>query len=311
MSGAESAGRESEQVDNHQSNMDPVILRMDKGKDQKQKNAIESQTTSGKVESDFEITSDISAFLYNGEICQVCKEKTSKYRCPACNVRSCSLLCVTTHKKSTNCAGKRRRVTPTTYTPANQLTPDVLLDDQLLLDEAAAKIKLNDLQVTKRKMSDLQRKCRNRNIHLAMMPSSFQRAKLNKSRSIKGGLILWTIEWILLDDDLFDHPVNIKLPELQKFIKKTVYTQCTEDEKLKVSLEKLGDLPNSADLQILLKLEADRNHPSLEKSSMMIEPLPSRRLWPIYDHSLDWNTILSNRTIIEFPTIYIYHPKRV
>ncbi|KAM4619739.1 zinc finger HIT domain-containing protein 3 [Polymixia lowei] len=32
------------------------------------------------------------------QICNVCREHTPKYRCPACNIRYCSLGCYKTHK---------------------------------------------------------------------------------------------------------------------------------------------------------------------------------------------------------------------
>ncbi|XP_078480787.1 LOW QUALITY PROTEIN: zinc finger HIT domain-containing protein 3-like [Lampetra planeri] len=34
------------------------------------------------------------------QICNVCSESTSKYKCPACRVRYCSLQCYKTHKET-------------------------------------------------------------------------------------------------------------------------------------------------------------------------------------------------------------------
>ncbi|XP_029688310.1 zinc finger HIT domain-containing protein 3-like isoform X2 [Takifugu rubripes] len=33
------------------------------------------------------------------KVCDVCSEHTPKYRCPACNVRYCSLVCFKRHKE--------------------------------------------------------------------------------------------------------------------------------------------------------------------------------------------------------------------
>lgn len=42
-----------------------------------------------------------------GAMCEECKEKPSKYKCPGCSIRTCSLPCVNAHKDRTNCSGKR------------------------------------------------------------------------------------------------------------------------------------------------------------------------------------------------------------
>ena len=35
----------------------------------------------------------------SGLLCEVCKKNPFKYRCPACNMKTCSLTCVNGHKK--------------------------------------------------------------------------------------------------------------------------------------------------------------------------------------------------------------------
>lgn len=35
----------------------------------------------------------------SGLLCEVCKKNPFKYRCPACNMKTCSLACVNGHKK--------------------------------------------------------------------------------------------------------------------------------------------------------------------------------------------------------------------
>jgi hypothetical protein len=41
--------------------------------------------------------------------CQVCGECEAKYKCPACSLQTCSLPCVSKHKKEQRCSGKRPR----------------------------------------------------------------------------------------------------------------------------------------------------------------------------------------------------------
>lgn len=59
-----------------------------------------------------------------GSTCQVCKTKPSKYKCPGCCVRTCSLPCVKAHKESTGCNGKRQ---------LTQFVPLDSFDDNLLI----------------------------------------------------------------------------------------------------------------------------------------------------------------------------------
>jgi hypothetical protein len=42
--------------------------------------------------------------------CAVCGEQPPKYRCPGCDVRSCSAACVARHKADSGCTGKRDRL---------------------------------------------------------------------------------------------------------------------------------------------------------------------------------------------------------
>ena len=41
--------------------------------------------------------------------CEICEKQLAKYTCPACEVHTCSLPCITAHKKNTDCDGLRSR----------------------------------------------------------------------------------------------------------------------------------------------------------------------------------------------------------
>lgn len=57
-------------------------------------------------------------------LCEECKEKPSKYKCPGCSVRSCSLDCVKAHKQRASCSGKRSQ---THFVPLSQFDDNLLL----------------------------------------------------------------------------------------------------------------------------------------------------------------------------------------
>lgn len=67
--------------------------------------------------------------------CQICK-KESKYRCPRCHCRTCSLECCLQHKSESDCDGKRDRVA---YVPLHEFTDSTLTSDYYFLEDAIAK----------------------------------------------------------------------------------------------------------------------------------------------------------------------------
>lgn len=69
-----------------------------------------------------------------GRTCAECQENTFKYRCPACDIRTCSLACTRAHKQATGCTGKRSRTEMVTLA---EFTERQLLSDYKFLEEAA------------------------------------------------------------------------------------------------------------------------------------------------------------------------------
>lgn len=59
--------------------------------------------------------------LSEDNVCTVCQTNEHKYKCPACGMKTCSLACVTRHKKQTECTGV---VDQTKFIPKNELTED-------------------------------------------------------------------------------------------------------------------------------------------------------------------------------------------
>ncbi|GMP62527.1 hypothetical protein CsSME_00024607 [Camellia sinensis var. sinensis] len=57
-------------------------------------------------------------------VCEECKVEASKYKCPGCSIRSCSLPCVKAHKERTACTGKRQQ---THFVPLSHFDDNLLL----------------------------------------------------------------------------------------------------------------------------------------------------------------------------------------
>ena len=68
--------------------------------------------------------------------CWGCPNK-SKYKCPKCEVRSCSLACVKRHKLEADCDGLRDK---TKYLPLQKFTDMDVVNDFRLLEEVTTTV---------------------------------------------------------------------------------------------------------------------------------------------------------------------------
>ncbi len=67
--------------------------------------------------------------------CQICKVEKSVYRCPACFIRTCSLVCCNAHKEEHKCNGKRDR---TAFVPLGKFTDSTVASDFHFLEDVLA-----------------------------------------------------------------------------------------------------------------------------------------------------------------------------
>lgn len=241
--------------------------------------------------------------------CPICHNHPSKYRCPGCDRQCCSLGCVREHKSRFACSGKRP-ITSTKYLPVSLLTPEVLLDDFRLLENAAASTetlaRITPPSGKRPRLSHVTRECKERRIELCLMPLGMARAKLNKTHLV-GNQIFWTVEWILLREKLPDHPTLLKMNHLKELTVQTLYSTCPETATIQESFTALRSahdlpLPDLQEAEFLLRQEVDK-----DATLPSVDITPSRRLWALHSVNLSWSRVLAHRTIIEFPTVYI-HP---
>ncbi|XP_062341364.1 zinc finger HIT domain-containing protein 3 isoform X2 [Osmerus eperlanus] len=81
------------------------------------------------------------------QICNVCSDKTPKYRCPACKIRYCSLVCYKKHKDT--CLPSKPPVqepTPDLQRSSNNEQPWTV-EDLLADDEKTDKVPLERLKL--------------------------------------------------------------------------------------------------------------------------------------------------------------------
>ncbi|KAL2478846.1 HIT-type Zinc finger family protein [Forsythia ovata] len=134
--------------------------------------------------------------------CEECKINPSKYKCPGCSIRSCSLPCVKAHKQRIGCTGKRPL---TNFVPLSQFDDTILLSDYNLLEDV--KRVAESAQRTRLKL------CGKSHFRLPFPLKSLRSAAACPyfdTPVSRKKFISWTIEWQFHSTDvvLVDHGVN-------------------------------------------------------------------------------------------------------
>lgn len=228
-------------------------------------------------------------------LCQECEKNPSKYKCPACFFRSCSLLCVNAHKHRTGCSGKKNQ---TDFVPLSQFNDNVLLSDYNLLEEVKrvteaahrtrTKLSVHPYFKLPFPLQNLRRAAASRRTKLLFLPSGLSRRGRNQSRyEQRKKFISWTIEWRFHSTDvvLCDHGIH-------------------EDMTLRTVIEKHLK-PGPWNHQ--LKHFCDEQ---LDNLRFFIRKYPKGPKSPFKE--LDINTplrqLLANVVILEYPVMHVFLP---
>lgn len=223
--------------------------------------------------------------------CEVCSKVESKYTCPKCEVKTCSLGCVNVHKKELQCDGIRDR---TKFIPIRKMTENDFMSDYHFLEEATRFVELQKKnQMTNRNQSSLpQRKhklrtaCSKRKIFIKFFKNKFSKSQENSSYfQQQTNKILWHVDYI------FPNLGNLKIS----------MKNCDEDLPLGELLIKLFESEKQEQLEyyksrgvgnlsILLKAESVKN---------------CKNRFYSMDCKKSLKENLQKKTIIEFPTFYI------
>ncbi|XP_057325794.1 box C/D snoRNA protein 1 [Microplitis mediator] len=243
------------------------------------------------------------------EKCEVCDDNKAKYTCPKCEVRTCCLTCVDIHKKELNCDGIRDK---TKFVPLNKFTDLDLQSDYRLLEELGRSVdqlqrddskkfsSANNLPV---RLFKLKQAAVQSGVKFEFLPHSFSRHKENTSYyNWKSKELFWKIDWI------FPQAENIKwstkkaldttrLSELIENVLDPLNTpadteDCDESATRQILSDKLQfyRAAGLSGVEILLKAE------KIKKSNSRFYKL---------DLTSSLRDNLSNKTIIEFPTLYV------
>ncbi|CCE72935.1 Piso0_000541 [Millerozyma farinosa CBS 7064] len=256
------------------------------------------------------------------KLCFVCHANESKYRCPACGVRTCSNICVNRHKKQTECTGvvdqtkfisKKKLLKDQTYSNRDY---NFLLNIGRKLEVKREEIQGEAKNVFKRSYNGPDSKSKRirtnsndedkrlakvykvypresrvltkRNNTLTVyQPPGMTRANRNKTGyDKKSASFIWTVEWVI---------IGREGQELHRFVSYRIKEHLRLREALPVNIirNNAPQFPpevDSNDISFYLVniIERRKNHPNLI-------PL---------DPDMSLSSALQDKIVLEYPTIH-------
>ncbi|GLI60428.1 hypothetical protein VaNZ11_002581 [Volvox africanus] len=230
-------------------------------------------------------------------LCEHCGAAPSKYRCPGCQRRSCSLECVRAHKASSGCSGQRVR---TAFVSMQEFDDRALMSDFRLLEEIG-------------RADDVARRCRppapkqqlpphlgslvyqasQRSVKLLLMPPGMAKRTSNTTRfDSRKRTMFWRVEWRFPEANI--HCVNERVDEKSNL-----------GEVLSAHLR--HPAPNYIPLRRYAKAGLDQLRVFMRKEKT---PANQAAFFPI-DITRPLASQLESKTLIEYPVFIVALPHEV
>ncbi|KAG2375114.1 hypothetical protein C9374_010118 [Naegleria lovaniensis] len=145
--------------------------------------------------------------------CQICSTLESKYTCPGCSIKYCSMECFKNHKTTSKCTGKRDT---TKYIDLKEFNDRHLKSDYNFLENLQSqtfhwsrqrdleKIDSHTYQYHHPKVRELQYRATQKGIRMELMPQGMSKREQNTSYyNKKLDKIFWRLEFIFVNE--LDH----------------------------------------------------------------------------------------------------------
>ena len=145
--------------------------------------------------------------------CQICSSSESKYTCPCCSIKYCSMECFKNHKTTSSCTGKRDT---TKYIDLKEFNGQHLRSDYNFLENLQSqtihwsrqrdleKIDSHTYQYHHPKVRELQYRATQKGIRMELMPQGMSKREQNSSYyNKKLDKIFWRLEFIFMNE--LDH----------------------------------------------------------------------------------------------------------
>lgn len=265
------------------------------------------------------------------DVCEVCQKQEFKYRCPRCLKKTCSVRCAKDHKEKDSCTGIAHD--PTGYISSGDLKSKddekhesnvVVQRDYNFLMQMKRAVELHKRDgKTKNKRSlnlsygeskrprvdeSQSRRVIRRGVNCLTLPKGMQRSLANKSKWDKPlDLFVWTIEWVLFPEKPGKEPfvhLSHRVKETDSVIAgmgKIIYDKCCEyyqlpkgdEEHPQTKEDRTEGLVNSS-LRFYTKWFPYNTMDAKDSRKLVrVDPLKSIA------------ELFRNRTVIEFPTIFV------
>lgn len=122
--------------------------------------------------------------------CSVCLLNLSKYQCPGCNIKFCSVPCCKKHKEETKCTGERSK---TVYIDLQNFKDSHLMSDYYYLEENKDKVENSNRFRTKNRVYTLetpepvlfiQKRALSKGVLMTILPEGMSKRKSNSTQYI-------------------------------------------------------------------------------------------------------------------------------
>ena len=217
------------------------------------------------------------------ELCSCGKE--SKYCCPKCRQRTCSLECVKAHKIEKSCSGVADKAS---FVKLSDFDNIQLISDYKFLENIKESLDNSHRQLVpnfngQNARGMIKKKCLTNETIIKFMPVTFSRHKQNKTH-FKDDVIRWTVELIFSDrsQKLLAHDVSETL-KITDLIEKYKSDSAPHSEYRFVSMYFKSD----PDVSYFVQADGDTN------------------TFHLLDPDLTIMESMKFKTIIEYPTIFI------
>ena len=137
--------------------------------------------------------------------CEMCFEKTPKYKCPRCERQTCSLQCVKQHKASYSCDGVRCK---TAFVSLQDFGDNHLLSDYRFLEDVSrcADNAVRDPKSRHKRFRNhifgMKQKARRKGVQLRLMPVGMSKRKENTTYyNFREKCFFWRVKLIFVDAD--------------------------------------------------------------------------------------------------------------
>lgn len=228
-------------------------------------------------------------------MCAVCGSSSSKYCCPACLKKTCSLTCVRKHKEQDNCTGRKT----VSFKRVSEFTDKDLVDDYFLLEEVnegierAARMRKSICKTHAVQQRDcpswllkLKHEARLRGTRIRSSPSGSSRAIANRTMfQYKSHTIYWTLEWMFNNELGPEFKITDDRISENEVIGKILSEKLHSDE-MDIRLQPYA--ANADDLIILLRHSATDQFHEVDKY-------------------LSLKKLLLGKSVIDFPTFVVTH----